>query len=173
MKLAVKESHRRRSSLTPHTLSTVDDLSYNISLAYAKYFRHIMGTPSSRRGTRGSLWLSGTDFDLSSGRSKHSSEDEGDPVDPISWRKKIDKRKILHACFLKQNISTRLFESCLAIVIHSMLFSDTQFRICLNNANLYNFFFLSLSFYLSHSLFLLTIGRRIVLKGNLGWALFY
>ena len=77
MKLAVTETHHARNSLSGRTISTVQDLSYNISLAYAKYFQQLLSEAGSRHSNL---------TELLSIVSDTSCESDGDSVDPANTR---------------------------------------------------------------------------------------
>ena len=78
MKLAISEPHGRHNSMAAHTLSSVEDLSFNLALAYAKYFHNLMSMPTYGRELK-------HEVDMSACSSKQSMDD-GSPVDRSSPR---------------------------------------------------------------------------------------
>ena len=76
MKLAISEPHGRHNSMAAHTLSSVEDLSFNLALAYAKYFHNLMSMPTYGRELK-------HEVDMSACSSKQSMDD-GSPVDKSS-----------------------------------------------------------------------------------------
>ena len=73
MKLAMSEPHGHHSSMAAHTLSSVEDLGFNLALAYAKYFHNLMSMPTYGRELK-------PEVEMSTCSSKQSLDD-GSPVD--------------------------------------------------------------------------------------------